>query len=657
VLLLFFVFAGCFATPLAFADDWKPISQEELKMTSLPEAPGAPAVILYRQVDQIDKAFTESRQYNYVRMKILTEEGRKFGNITIPFEKGYGMISSIRARTVHADGSVVKFDGKTYETTLMKAKGFNTTVTAFVMPDVQAGSVLEYEYYRTLAEHSIDDGSSTSRFLLHDSEWPLNMELFTRFAKFSMNPFTGPGIRVKYSWPAGLPPGAKEPDEQSDGIIRMEARNIPAFEAEDYMPPRNEIMQTVQFVYHAGTLENNPDKFWKDFARKEYGRVEGFVGKPEFLKRVTSETIPLNEPSEANLRKLYGRVQQFRNLSYELRKNAEQVKQENLVKATNAEELWNAGYGVSRTLNWLFLGMARAAGFDVHALRVSNRKAYFFNKARMNARELGFSAVLVKLNGHDLILDPGAYLAAFGLLPWEETGVPALVLDKDGGTWLQTDLDGGGITRILRAGDLKLLDDGTLEGNVRVTFSGQAAFAHRIDQRVASDEDRKKALEEEVRNSIPLPSEVELTNAPDWASCAPVLVADFRLKIANWATAGRKRLLVPVGIFSAGEKQTFIHASRHYSVYFEYPYDHMDDLRISLPQGWQIASVPKASAVDLKAAKYAYTFRNSEGAAIVHRDLQIQFVLLEQQFYPTLRGLFQSLKSKDEEQIVLQQSD
>jgi len=36
---------------------------------SVPEAPGAPAVILYRQVDRDDSART-GNQYNYVRIKI-----------------------------------------------------------------------------------------------------------------------------------------------------------------------------------------------------------------------------------------------------------------------------------------------------------------------------------------------------------------------------------------------------------------------------------------------------------------------------------------------------------------------------------------------------------------------------------------------------------
>ena len=66
------------------AEEWAPISPDELKMTSLAEAPGAPAVILYRQVDRDDNSKTGNEQ-NYVRIKILTEQGRKFADVEIPF--------------------------------------------------------------------------------------------------------------------------------------------------------------------------------------------------------------------------------------------------------------------------------------------------------------------------------------------------------------------------------------------------------------------------------------------------------------------------------------------------------------------------------------------------------------------------------------------
>ena len=56
--IVFVALGTSYRMRIVVADEWQPISPEELKMTSLPEAPGAPAVILYRQVDRDDSART-----------------------------------------------------------------------------------------------------------------------------------------------------------------------------------------------------------------------------------------------------------------------------------------------------------------------------------------------------------------------------------------------------------------------------------------------------------------------------------------------------------------------------------------------------------------------------------------------------------------------
>src|SRR5258708_32224753 len=104
-------------------DEWLPILPEELKMTSMPEAPGAPAVFLYRQVDRNDLGIQRGRgakEYNYVRIKIFTEEGRKKANMEIPFVRQRTNVSNIRAPTVRPDGTNANFDGKVYEQTREK---------------------------------------------------------------------------------------------------------------------------------------------------------------------------------------------------------------------------------------------------------------------------------------------------------------------------------------------------------------------------------------------------------------------------------------------------------------------------------------------------------------------------------------------------------
>src|SRR6202007_53251 len=112
--------------------------------TSLPEAPGAPAVILYRQVDRDDSQ--NGHETNYIRIKILTEEGKNDGNVEIPFFKGEGSIHGIRARSIRPDGTIAAFDGKVYEQTIVKAKGVKYLAKTFTLPDVQVGRIIESHY-------------------------------------------------------------------------------------------------------------------------------------------------------------------------------------------------------------------------------------------------------------------------------------------------------------------------------------------------------------------------------------------------------------------------------------------------------------------------------------------------------------------------------
>src|SRR5437867_1470464 len=104
-----------FCAPVRAGDEWLPITPEELKMTGEPKAPGAPAIILYRQIDRDDSNSSTPHEYNYVREKIFTEEGRKYADVEIPFFKETQNIVGIKARTIRPDGSIVNFDGKVYE--------------------------------------------------------------------------------------------------------------------------------------------------------------------------------------------------------------------------------------------------------------------------------------------------------------------------------------------------------------------------------------------------------------------------------------------------------------------------------------------------------------------------------------------------------------
>jgi len=281
-------------------EGFQPISPEELKMTSEPLAPGAPAIILYREVDRDDSGRGTVHENNYYRIKLLTEEGRRYANIEIPFLKNIEDANHIRARTIRPDGSVVDFDGEVFEKSLMKTRGLKYLAKTFTFPAVEAGCIVEYSYTLDLK-------------FAYASHWILSELLFTKNARFSLKPFKNSYIPVTIRWSMqNLPPGA-DAKEGPDHIIRMEASNVAAFQTEDFMPPPDELKSRVDFVYDTEPTASDPDQFWKRVGKKQSDQMENFIGNRKAMEDAVGQIISPNDPPEVKLRKIYDRVRQIRN--------------------------------------------------------------------------------------------------------------------------------------------------------------------------------------------------------------------------------------------------------------------------------------------------------------------------------------------------------
>jgi transglutaminase-like putative cysteine protease len=624
------------------AQGFPPLSPDDLNMTSEPKAPGAPAIILFREVDRDDGR--TSHEDNYLRIKILTEEGREHANVEIIFDKGNENVTGIRARTIKPDGASVDFDGKVYEKTIEKARGLKYLAKTFTLPDVQVGSIIEYRFTYDFREEFV-----------FSSHWILSDELFTRKAKFSLKPFARQydPPRLRWTW-KGLPPDLK-PVSGPDKIIRLEVENIPAFQDEDFMPPPNELKARVDFIYDFEFLDSSTaDQFWKEVAKKRRGTLDSFIGKRKAMEDAVAQIVSPGDAPEVKLRKIYDRVQQIRNTSYELRKTEQEEKRDKEKPVENVEELWKRGYGDGNQLTWLYLALVRAAGFEAYGVWASSRNEYFFSPVTMENRKLNANVVLVRLNGKDLYFDPGAEFTPYGMLTWSETGVTGLCLDKEGGSWVTTTLPDPSESRIQHAGKLRLTDAGTLEGKLTVTYSGLEAMYQRLDVRHADDVARKKFLEDRIKHQIPATADVELTNQPDWSNSETPLVAEYRVKIPDWASNAGKREVIPAGIFTAVEKHLFEHANRVQPIYVEYPYEKDDDLTIELPQGWQVSNVPPPQDQPGRVLAYSLQVGKDGNALHLTRKLSWNFLVLDPKYYPALRNFFQSVRTADDQQIVLQ---
>jgi hypothetical protein len=621
----------------ANAVGFQPVSPDELKMTSEPKAPGASAIVLYRQVDRDDNGVT-SHEDNYFRIKILREEGRSHADIEIPFSKEGGEnIVNIRARTIRPDGSIANFEGKVFEKTIVKAKGVKYLAKTFTLPDVQPGSILEYFYTVDLRENFI-----------YNSRWIISSELFTKNAKFSLKSYSG--FNLRWSW-QGI---STTPNEGPDKIVRIEVRDIPAFETEDFMPPANELKARVDFIYSSDSFENDPVKFWKKAGKKMNDVAESFIKKHKVTDEAVSHIVSPTDSPEDKAKKLYMRVQQLRNTSYEVSKTEQEKKRDKEKELTNVDEVLQRGYGDSVQLTRLYLAMVRTAGINAYEAMVSDRRDYLFNPKQLDSSRLNSNVVLIRFKDQDVYCDPGSAFTPFGLLPWSETGVKGLRLDKDGGSWIETPLPDSSVSQIARKANLKLIaESGSLEGKLTVTYTGLEAAYRRVDQRNQDETARKKFIEDEVRESIPAAIEVELINSPEWKNSSLPLVAEFNLQVPGWASAAGRRAMLTVGLFSATEKRVFDHAGRAHPIYYAYPNSKLDDVTIDLPDGWRVSSLPQATNDVQPIIGYTSKVTSENGTLHLSRKFSTDILMIESKYYSALQNFYRMVRTSDEQQIVL----
>jgi hypothetical protein len=356
---------------------FQPVSPEELKMTREPLAPGAPAIILYREVYRDDCGITchspnvgvmsiDRFEEDYFRIKILTEAGRKYGEVEIPLWNEVGAVDNINARTIRPDGSIIDFKGQIFEKTILKAKGLKYVAETFAMPDVQVGSIIEFYYTIHLAKG-----------MIFGSNWVLSQELFTKQAKFSLRPFQYSYNPASLRWNEHLPPGTPSPKQRVDGTVELEVANIASFQTEDFMPPENELKARVDFVYSFDGFETDVNKFWKNVGKKRNDELETFIGRRSAMERTVSQIVSASDTPDVKLHKIYARVQQMRNTTFEARKTEQEQEREGKKNEETAEDIWKQGYGEQWQLNWLCLALARAAGIEAYGVWVSDRSNFF----------------------------------------------------------------------------------------------------------------------------------------------------------------------------------------------------------------------------------------------------------------------------------------
>jgi len=237
--------------------DWPAIAPEDLKLTDLAQQKGAPAVVLRREEEANDP---QNYHSVYMRIKILTEAGRRYADVEIPYLRRHFRVDGVSGRTVHPDGSIVEFNGKVFDKMVVKERRgrgqqVRVHVKSFTLPDVQVGSILDVRYTLRYDDH-----------LFAPPEWMIQTDLFQKSVSFKFTPYSGDLIMAHdrvgrgSAWTSYLPKDAKPEWHRlmttslatrrtPDQYVDLSMNDVPALIDEPFMPPAAMLRYRVQFYY------------------------------------------------------------------------------------------------------------------------------------------------------------------------------------------------------------------------------------------------------------------------------------------------------------------------------------------------------------------------------------------------------------------------
>jgi Domain of Unknown Function with PDB structure (DUF3857) len=622
-------------------DDWLPISPADLALKDNPASPGAHAMILYRSSDMDSK---ESSVHEYIRIKIFTQEGANAADVELPFNKRQVNILDIRGRTIHPDGSIVNFEGKAFEKTIVKASGVKYLAKTFTLPDVHPGSIIEYRYREQSDPH----------YYVNES-WTITSNLYTRDAHFTIRPDTSAYAAPLFFRPYGLP-ASTAPAKQPNGTYTMDIHDIAGLQQEEYMPPDRVLQVHVDFYYvnPSDPQKETQQSFWNRKGKTWSDEVDRFVNKKGVLEADLSHTVNADDLPDVKVRKIYARVQKIRNLSMEDAKSEKEQKQEQLKPNNNVEDVLKHNYANVRELNYTFVGLARTAGFSASEVFVAPRHVNFFFPEMQDTSQLADDVVWVHAGTQDYYLDPAASTYPFGILPWYESNTRGIRCSKTGGELVTVPPSPPTQATTVRTAELEIDSDGEATGKLHVEFTGQLAAYRRELHREADEAGRRKSLGDEIQRWLPAGSSFEVATLTNWDNKEVPLVVEGTAKIPNFGTAAGRRMLVPASPFQVQQAAAFQPEKRLYPVYFNCPSEEIDDVKLHVPAEFKIESVPPAKQVKPGAVSYEISAAQQDGIVEVKRLLVLDGLVFPVTSYPALRNFFNTVKTDDDAQIVLQ---
>jgi len=643
------------------------ISMAEMEMKVCPIDSNAAAVILFDIGETKFEYNTTDRRFRLkierrIRLKVLNKDGLDWANVKISLYHE----SEFMERLTEFKGFTYNLvDGKLQKDKVEKSSIFedkkndNRTIVKVVFPKVVAGSIIEYKYeiisdyiYNLQPwafQHSIP--VLLSRYTVGIPEYYQYNSHITGYENVSVTNDEQTRTIVFVTKVYEMVSGTSYPKTQRDEVRYAEsiktytAQNVSALNDESYVDDIDNYLTKVVFELAVkrfpGETQKNYALSWEDINDKlldnaDFGRQ---LDNGNYLSDELKAYVGSVEKPEERLLKVIAFIKSKIKWNDNYR----------LYSSDGVKTAYLNGVGSSSDLNLNLIVALREVGFEAYPIALSTR--FHGQVFEWQKTVTGFNHVIagVKVADKMVYCDATSSFNTYLLLPTECLNGQARLIDSKKGAWV--DLNSKTISRKSVYAMLKINENSDITGTVDVNYKDY--FALSLAESVKGDDSLKRRKEE--INKILNNATIDSLKIKFGENGSPDVKEHYEIKMENSSQTGLDIIYFsPMSGFGIG-KNPFVKVERKFPVNFTYPRDETIIVKYKIPAGFKVEEVPVNAAFSMpeNKAKFVMSYQVKDDELVVMCKLTIQNTLYVSENYPTLRGFFDEVIKKQNEQVVL----
>lgn len=304
---------------------------------------------------------------------------------------------------------------------------------------------------------------------------------------------------------------------------------------------------------------------------------------------------------------------------------------------------YNEKIGNVADINLMLVSMLEKAGLKANPVVLSTVQNGMLNYVFPSMAKLNYVIAAVNINGNEILMDATDPNSKVNLLPLRTLNHRGILVSKTGVKEVNL------VNTIMSTDKTQIVATLTADGKINGTFNNYHDNYFYINDK-SEIQDDPKAFEKEFIEDYTF----DIENFKSVDNNDNLIRHSFKFNDIQADVAGNKIILNPL-LFTALENHNLNYDTRNYNLEFGTPLTISKIVKIKIPEGYKVESLPKdyQEKIINDAAGYAYKYEEKDGSILITSARVLPYSTLPANYYKPFKDFMNKVVEAESQQIIL----